>query len=162
MGSREPSVRRPRRAWVLCQDRIEPSDCPDSSEPCDWYEPAETIDIAEAKDPKEPNEATDPIERTDPTDPIESTESVDAMHRTDRRERMESNDRTGPSSLAPHGRGTRYPDLVELPSLRAVIGGVLVLIIAAGFEFEHSMIFLGGLVLFLAWCGYMLFAPDES
>jgi hypothetical protein len=51
---------------------------------------------------------------------------------------------------------------VELPSLRAVIGGVLVLVIAAGFEFEHSMIFLGGLVLFTAWCGYVLFTPDES
>jgi hypothetical protein len=51
---------------------------------------------------------------------------------------------------------------VELPSLRAVIGGVLVLVIAAGFEFEHSMICLGGLVLFTAWCGYVLFTPDES
>jgi hypothetical protein len=51
---------------------------------------------------------------------------------------------------------------VELPSLRAVIGGVLALAIAAGFEFEHSWLFLGGLVLFLAWCGYLLFAPDES
>jgi hypothetical protein len=43
-----------------------------------------------------------------------------------------------------------------------VIGGVLVLVIAAGFEFEHSMVFLGGLVLFMGWCGYMLFAADES
>lgn len=162
MGSREPSARRLRRAWVLCHDRIEPSDCPDSSEACDWYEPADTIDIAEAKDPKEPNDATDPIDRTDPTDPIESTESAEAMDRTDRRERMERSDRTGPSSPTSREHSTRYPDLVELPSLRAVIGGALVLIIAAGFEFEHSMVFLGGLVLFLAWCGYVLFAPDES
>ena len=51
---------------------------------------------------------------------------------------------------------------MELPSLRAVIGGVLVLAIAAGFEFEHGWLFLGGLVLFLAWCGYLLMAPDES
>jgi hypothetical protein len=50
---------------------------------------------------------------------------------------------------------------VELPSGRAFIGGVLVLAIAAGFEFEWSWLFLGGLVLFLAWCGYMLMAPDE-
>jgi hypothetical protein len=51
---------------------------------------------------------------------------------------------------------------VELPSLRAVIGGVLVLAVAAGFEFEHSWLVLGGLVLFLAWCGYLLMSPDES
>jgi len=51
---------------------------------------------------------------------------------------------------------------VELPSLRAVIGGALVIAIAAGFEFELSWLFLGGLVLFLGWCGYMLFAPDAT
>jgi hypothetical protein len=51
---------------------------------------------------------------------------------------------------------------VELPSGRAFIGGVLVLAIAAGFEFEYSWLFLGGLVLFLAWAGYMLMRPDES
>jgi hypothetical protein len=51
---------------------------------------------------------------------------------------------------------------VELPSLRFVIGGLLVLIIAAGFEFELAWMFLGGLVLFSGWCGYMLFTPDES
>lgn len=51
---------------------------------------------------------------------------------------------------------------MELPSLRAVIGGVLVLAIAAGFEFELWWLFLGGLVLFLGWCGYLLLAPDES
>jgi hypothetical protein len=51
---------------------------------------------------------------------------------------------------------------VELPSGRAVIGGVLVLATAAGFEFEHSWLFLGGLILFLCWCGYLLLAPDES
>jgi hypothetical protein len=51
---------------------------------------------------------------------------------------------------------------VELPSLRAVIGGVLVLAVALGFEFENAWVFLAGLVLFFGWCGYMLFAPDES
>ena len=50
---------------------------------------------------------------------------------------------------------------MELPSLRAVIGGALVLAVAAGFEFEWSWLFLAGMVLFLAWCGYMLLAPDE-
>lgn len=50
---------------------------------------------------------------------------------------------------------------MELPSLRAVIGGVLVLAVAAGFEFEYSWLFLGASVLFLAWCGYLLMAPDE-
>ena len=49
---------------------------------------------------------------------------------------------------------------MELPSGRALIGGVLVLAIAAGFELEYSWLFLGGLVLFLAWCGYMLMATD--
>jgi hypothetical protein len=43
-----------------------------------------------------------------------------------------------------------------------MIGGGLVLAIAAGFEFELAWLFLGALVLFLAWCGYLLFAPDES
>ena len=51
---------------------------------------------------------------------------------------------------------------MELPSGSALIGGVLVLAIAAGFEFEHSWLFLGGLILFLGWCGYLLFRPDES
>ncbi len=155
-------VRRPRRLLVDCHDRIEPSDCPDSNEPRDWYDPAETIDIAEAHDPREPNDATEPIERTDPTEPMESTESVEAMDRTDRRDRMDHVEGTAPSSLATPSRGTRYPDAVELPSLRAVIGGVLGLGIAAGFEFELAWLFLTALVLFSAWCGYMLLAPDES
>jgi hypothetical protein len=51
---------------------------------------------------------------------------------------------------------------VELPSLRAVIGGVLVLAVAAGFEFEHVWLFLAGLVLFTAWVGYVLMGPDGS
>jgi hypothetical protein len=84
------------------------------------------------------------------------------MDRTDRRERMDHRERTCSSSPAAPARRTGYPEPVELPSLRAVIGGVLVLVIADGFEFEHSMIFLGGLVLFTAWCGYVLFTPDES
>ena len=51
---------------------------------------------------------------------------------------------------------------MNLPSGRAVIGGVLVLATAAGFELEHSWLFLAGLILFLGWCGYLLMAPDES
>jgi hypothetical protein len=51
---------------------------------------------------------------------------------------------------------------VVLPSFRAIIGGVLLLATTAGFEFELSWLFLAGLVLFLAWVGYLLFSPDES
>jgi hypothetical protein len=51
---------------------------------------------------------------------------------------------------------------VQIPSGRAVIGGVLVLAIAAGFEFELAWLFLGALVLFLAWCGYLLLGPTDS
>ena len=51
---------------------------------------------------------------------------------------------------------------VELPSGRAVIGGVLVLAIAAGFELEYAWLFIGALVLFLGWCGYLLMGPDQS
>lgn len=36
------------------------------------------------------------------------------------------------------------------------------LAIAAGFEFELAWLFLGALVVFLGWCGYMLMAADES
>jgi hypothetical protein len=43
-----------------------------------------------------------------------------------------------------------------------VIGGVLVLAVAAGYEFGYSWLFLGGVVLFLGWCGYVLMASDES
>jgi hypothetical protein len=63
--------------------------------------------------------------------------------------------------VTPRGTGLGNLYAVELPSLRAVIGGVLVLAVAAGFEFEYSWLFLGGSVLFLAWCGYLLMAPDE-
>jgi len=51
---------------------------------------------------------------------------------------------------------------VEIPSGRAIIGGVLVLAITAGFEFELAWLFLAGLVLFLAWAGYMLMSPRDS
>ncbi|HEX3296792.1 MAG TPA: hypothetical protein VHR85_08230 [Nocardioides sp.] len=51
---------------------------------------------------------------------------------------------------------------MELPSLRGVIGGVLLIAVAAGFEFEWTWLFVGGLVLFMAWTGYLLFGPDES
>lgn len=36
------------------------------------------------------------------------------------------------------------------------------LAIAAGFEFEHSWLFLAGLILFLGWVGYLLMSPGES
>jgi hypothetical protein len=42
-----------------------------------------------------------------------------------------------------------------------VIGGVLVLVTAAGFEFEWSWLFLAGMILFMAWVGFMLMSPDE-
>jgi hypothetical protein len=45
---------------------------------------------------------------------------------------------------------------------RLIIGAVLALAIAAGFEFELAWLFLGALVLFMAWCGYMLFAPSTE
>jgi hypothetical protein len=51
---------------------------------------------------------------------------------------------------------------VEIPSGRAILGGVLVLAMAAGFEFEWSWLFLAGLVLFLAWAGFMLLSPGDS
>ena len=51
---------------------------------------------------------------------------------------------------------------MELPSGRAVIGGVLVLAAAAGFEFELAWLFLTALVLFLAWAAYLLLSPDDS
>jgi hypothetical protein len=44
---------------------------------------------------------------------------------------------------------------------RLVIGAVLGLTIAAGFEFELAWLFLGGLVLFFGWLGYLLFGPDS-
>jgi hypothetical protein len=43
-----------------------------------------------------------------------------------------------------------------------MIGGVLVLALTAGYEFEQAWLFLGGLVLFLGWCGYLLLASDDS
>jgi hypothetical protein len=51
---------------------------------------------------------------------------------------------------------------VEIPSGRAILGGVLVLAVAAGFEFGLSWLFLGGLVLFLAWTAFMLLTPGDS
>lgn len=43
-----------------------------------------------------------------------------------------------------------------------MIGGVLVLAVAAGFEFEWAWLFLAALVVFFAWCGYRLMASDDS
>lgn len=36
------------------------------------------------------------------------------------------------------------------------------LVIAGAFVFESAWVFLAASVLFLAWCGYILMAPDES
>ena len=44
---------------------------------------------------------------------------------------------------------------------RLVIGAVLGLAIAAGFEFELAWLFLGSLVLFFGWLGYLLLGPDS-
>ena len=55
-----------------------------------------------------------------------------------------------------------YAGAVEIPSGRAIIGGVLVLAIAAGFEFEWAWLFLPGLVLFLGWAGFVLLNPGDS
>jgi hypothetical protein len=43
-----------------------------------------------------------------------------------------------------------------------IIGSVLVLAVAAGFEFELSWLFLAGLVLFFAWVGFMLLGPSDT
>ena len=51
---------------------------------------------------------------------------------------------------------------MEIPSGRAIIGGVLVLAMAAGFEFEWAWLFLSGFVLFLGWAGFMLLSPGDS
>jgi hypothetical protein len=41
-----------------------------------------------------------------------------------------------------------------------VVGVLLGLVMAVGFEFELAWLFLGGLVLFFAWLGYLLLGPD--
>jgi hypothetical protein len=51
---------------------------------------------------------------------------------------------------------------VEIPSGRAILGGVLVLAVAAGFEFEIAWLFVGALVLFLGWAGFVLMSPGDS
>ncbi|MBO0846371.1 MAG: hypothetical protein J2P22_13250 [Nocardioides sp.] len=45
---------------------------------------------------------------------------------------------------------------------RALVGVVLVLAIAAGFEFELAWLFIGAGVLFMAWCGFVLVHPGDS
>jgi hypothetical protein len=50
---------------------------------------------------------------------------------------------------------------VEIPSGRAIIGGVLVLAVAVGFELELAWLFLAGLVLFMAWAGFMLLSSGN-
>jgi hypothetical protein len=51
---------------------------------------------------------------------------------------------------------------VEIPSGRAIMGGVIVLVIAAGFEYELAWMFVLGCLLFLGWAGYVLVHPGES
>jgi hypothetical protein len=51
---------------------------------------------------------------------------------------------------------------VEIPSGRAILGGVLVLALAAGFEFELAWLFVAALVLFMGWAGYVLLSPGDS
>lgn len=43
---------------------------------------------------------------------------------------------------------------------RKVIGAVLGLVVAAGFEFELAWLFIGAVVLFSAWLGYVLLGPE--
>jgi hypothetical protein len=42
-----------------------------------------------------------------------------------------------------------------------VVGAVLGLAVAPGFELELAWLFLGGLVLFAAWLGFMLLGPES-
>jgi hypothetical protein len=44
---------------------------------------------------------------------------------------------------------------------RKVIGALLLLVVAAGFELELVWLFLGGGVLFLAWLGFVLLGPES-
>jgi hypothetical protein len=50
---------------------------------------------------------------------------------------------------------------VQNVSGRVVVGAVLVLAIAAGFEFELGWLFILGLVLLLAWAGFVLVHPGD-
>jgi hypothetical protein len=49
---------------------------------------------------------------------------------------------------------------VESNNGRLLIGVVLGLAVAAGFEFEIAWLFLAALVLFLAFLGFLLLGPD--
>jgi hypothetical protein len=42
-----------------------------------------------------------------------------------------------------------------------VIGAVLLLAVAAGFEFELAWLFIGAVVLFAAWLGFVLLGPES-
>ena len=44
---------------------------------------------------------------------------------------------------------------------RKVVGALLLLAVAAGFELELVWLFLGGGVLFLGWLGFMLLGPES-
>ena len=45
------------------------------------------------------------------------------------------------------------------PGLK-LIGAVLVLLVAAGFELESAWLFLTALVVFFGWVGYLLLGPE--
>jgi hypothetical protein len=49
---------------------------------------------------------------------------------------------------------------VEGNNGRKVIGALLLVAVAAGFELELVWLFLGGAVLFLAWLGFVLLGPE--
>jgi hypothetical protein len=64
--------------------------------------------------------------------------------------------------VGPLDTGTGSLAHVQIPSGRAILGGVIVLAIAAGFEFELAWLFILGSVLFIAWAGFVLVHPGNS
>jgi hypothetical protein len=68
----------------------------------------------------------------------------------------------GTVSCASHPGTSRYSDAVHLPSGRVVLGSVLLLLIAAGFEFEIAWLFVGALVIIMIFFGYLLFVPSSG
>src|SRR5262249_35268406 len=68
----------------------------------------------------------------------------------------------GPVPSARWDEGTGSLAHVQIPSGRAILGGVIVLAIAAGFELELAWLFILGAVLFMAWAGFVLVHPGDS
>ena len=62
-------------------------------------------------------------------------------------------------ACTPRGIGDRLTPVERNPG-RIIIGLVLLLGMTAGFEFELAWLFLGALVLFFAWLGYLLLGPE--